>query len=424
MSKGKTVKGSTTGPLVNDKLEATTQLWRVSPYNFCKEVRSQMTLPEKVDICDLTLREGRQLEGVSLTMDEVLLIAEKLVDAGVSMLQVHHDEPKEILEIKKRFPKTTVEALVHPTAALNPVLCKKEVDMNVDHGADIVNMALSFSDNQMCLFESMAGARISREEAIERAVNSVIYAKSKKTTVACLIQDFMRIDLDLLKSITRKLVDAGASIIYLDDITGQSLYPVYKYLVSEMKKALPDARIGLHTHNDMGLGTASLYAGLESGASIIQASVNGLGERAGIAPLAEVAAVIQLWYGINTGIKLEKMRELSQLVSDITKWPMPLKMPCVGEQAFSHLVEVHYCAPPDGYWAYTCWHPSIFGNQMKTMLGHYSGPWAIRTMAGELGVSIPDDKVETVLARVRSEIRWRKRKLQPEEFLKIVEEVS
>ncbi|HEY7678252.1 MAG TPA: hypothetical protein VIG69_14350, partial [Candidatus Methylomirabilis sp.] len=194
--------------LVNGTLEATTERWRVSPYNFCPEVRAQMTLPERVQICDLTLREGRQLEGVSLTRDEVLLLAEKLVEAGVAMLQVHHDDPQEMLQIKKRFPRVTIEALVHPTAVLNPALCKQEVDLNVDHGADIVDMAFSFSDNQMCLFESMAGARISREEAVQRAVGSVAYAVGKGTTVACLIQDFMRIDLDLLKRVTRQLVDA------------------------------------------------------------------------------------------------------------------------------------------------------------------------------------------------------------------------
>ncbi len=411
-------------PPMNDKLEATTELWRISPHNFCDEIRSQMTLPEKVQICDLTLREGRQLEGVSLRRDEVLLLAEKLVEAGVTMLQVHHDDPDEMLEIKKRFPNVTVEALVHPTAVLNPDLCKQEVDMNVDHGADIVDMAFSFSDNQMCLFESMAGARISREEAVDRAVNSVGYAGSKNVTVGCLIQDFMRIDLDLLKSVTRKMVDAGASIIRLDDITGQAICSVYTYLVREMKRTLPDTRIALHTHNDIGMATASLYAGLEGGAEIIDASVNGLGERAGIAPLAEVAAVVQIWYGFDAGIKLEKMKDLAQLVADITKWPIPPKMACVGDQAFSHLVEVHYCVPPDGFWAYMHWDPAIFGNHMKTMLGHYSGPWAIRSMAKELGVTIPDGKVQAVLERVRSEIRWRKRRLEPEEFRRIVEEVS
>ena len=175
--------------LVNKKLEATTELWRISPLNFCDKVRSQMTLPKKVHLCDITLREGRQLEGVSLRLDEVLLLAEKLIEAGVSMLQVHHDEPKEMMEIKKRFPDVKVEGLVHPTAALDSAKCKPVVDEMVDHGADIVTLSMNFSDNQMPLYETMAGSRISRDEALDRSVRAVEYAKSKGRTVLCLIPE-------------------------------------------------------------------------------------------------------------------------------------------------------------------------------------------------------------------------------------------
>ncbi len=411
-------------PPVNDKLEATTKLWYISPHNFCDEVRSQMMLPKKVQICDMTLREGRQLEGLSLRQDEVVLLAEKLAEAGVTMLQVHGDDPEDVLEIKKRLPNVMVEAMIHPTAGLDPATCKQAVDEIVDHRVDIVNLSFSFSDPQMPVYETMAGARISREEAIDRAVNAVSYAKSKSEGVSFLIQDPMRMDLGLLKSIVRKMVDAGATIIRLDDIVGQAIYPAYRYVFREMKKAFPDVRFAFHVHNDFGMGAAALYAALEGGAEILDVCVNGLGERAGVAPLAEVAAVVQIGYGLDAGIKLEKMKELSQLVADITKWPVPPKMPCVGDQAFSDVVEVHYSQPPDGEWAYRQWKAEIFGNRTRTLLGRYSGPWAIRSKARELGVTIPDEKVQAVLERIRSEFRWRKRGLQDEEFRRIVKELD
>ena len=131
-----------------------------------------MSLPKRVQICDITLREGRQLEGVSLSLDEVLLLAEKLAEAGVTMIQVHHHEPQEAIEIKKRFPSLKVEGMVHPTAALDPVMCKQAVDGIVDHGADIVDLCVHFSDAQMPLYETMAGSRISHKEAIDRAMDS------------------------------------------------------------------------------------------------------------------------------------------------------------------------------------------------------------------------------------------------------------
>ncbi|MCE2453831.1 MAG: hypothetical protein J4F48_13695 [Nitrospinae bacterium] len=214
-------------------------------------------------------------------------------------------------------------------------------------------------------------------------------------------------------------------MIKLDDINGMAITPVYTYVVREMKRLLPGTQIGLHTHNDIGMACAALYAGLEGGADLIDACVNGLGERAHIAPLAEVAAVIQIYYGIDCGIKLDKMYELSRLVSDIMKWPMTDTMPFVGKTAFSHLVEVHYCVPDteEGFWAYSCMKPEMFGNGMHNLLGHYSGNWAIRTKARELGLNLPQEKEKDVVERVRTEIRWRKRQLGNEEFEAIVREV-
>jgi isopropylmalate/homocitrate/citramalate synthase len=413
---------------VNSKLEPVTDLWRISQHCFSEEIRSKMTLPRKLQLCDITLREGRQLPGVSLRRDEVILIADKLVEAGVSMLQMHHDDPQEMEEVKKRHPGVIIEALVHPTAVLNPELAKVEVDVNFDHGADYTTLCFSFSPHQMCLFESMAGARITIEQAIERAVGSVEYARRKagpNRKVGCLIQDMTRIPIERLAEVCGKLVKAGANMIKLDDINGMAIYPVYTYVVREMKRLLPNTEIGLHTHNDIGMATASLYAGLEGGADIIDACVNGLGERAQIAPLAEIASVIQIYYGIDCGIKLEKMTELSRLVADLTKIPLSETMPIVGRTAFSHLVEVHYAVPDseEGFWAYLSMKPEMFGNSQLNLLGHYSGPWAVRAKAKELGVTIPKGREPAVVERVRTEIRWRKRQLTDQEFRKIVAEV-
>jgi isopropylmalate/homocitrate/citramalate synthase len=414
---------------VNSKLEAITDLWRISQHCFSEEIRSKMTISPNLKLCDITLREGRQLPGVSLRRDEVLLIADKLVEAGVGMLQMHHDDPQEMEEVKKRHPKVTIEALVHPTAVLNPEMAKGEVDMNFDHGADYTTLCFSFSPEQMCLFESMAGARISIEEAIERAMGSVEYARKKagKTKkVGCLIQDCTRIPIERLAEVCGKLVDAGADMIKLDDINGMAITPVYTHVVREMKRLLPNTEIGLHTHNDIGLATAAIYAGVEGGADLIDACVNGLGERAHIAPLAEIAAVVQIYYGVDLGIKLDKMTELSRLVSDVMKWPMTDTTPFVGKTAYSHLVEVHYCVPEgeEGFWAYLCMKPEMFGNTQHNLLGHYSGPWAVRTKAKELGLKIASGKEPAVVQQVRSEIRWRKRQLTNEEFRKIVETVG
>jgi isopropylmalate/homocitrate/citramalate synthase len=142
----------------------------------------------------------------------------------------------------------------------------------VDHGADIVEMPFVFSDSQMCLYDSMAGARISREEAIDRALKSVVYAKSKAPSVCCLIEDFMRMDLGFFKSVARKMVEAGATIIRLDTSIPHHL-PAYRYVVRD--QGFPDITVRFTHTTTMGWCCCT-HAGVEGGAEIIDASVNGL----------------------------------------------------------------------------------------------------------------------------------------------------
>jgi isopropylmalate/homocitrate/citramalate synthase len=101
-------------------------------------------------------------------------------------------------------------------------------------------------------------------------------------------------------------------------------------------------------------------------------------------------------------------------------------MPFVGKTAFSHLVEVHYCVPDteEGFWAYLCMKPEMFGNKQHNLLGHYSGPWAVRTKAKEIGITIPPGKEQDVIKKLRTEIRFRKRQIENDEFAEIVASVS
>jgi isopropylmalate/homocitrate/citramalate synthase len=94
--------------------------WAVSPYNFDPAVNAGMHLPPKVQILDLTLREGRQVEGVSLRIEDVVEYAKRADAAGISVIEMHHDEPEEIRQVKKLGLKLKIQALVHPTASLNP----------------------------------------------------------------------------------------------------------------------------------------------------------------------------------------------------------------------------------------------------------------------------------------------------------------
>ncbi len=116
------------------------------------------------------------------------------------------------------------------------------------------------------------------------------------------------------------------------------------------------------------------------------------------------------------------MTELSQLVAATMPWPMADTMPFVGKTAFSHLVEVHYCVPDteEGFWSYLSMKPEIFGNTQHNLLGHYSGPWAVRAKARELGLTIPEGREPQVIEKLRGKIQSVRRQLSDAEFTDIV----
>jgi isopropylmalate/homocitrate/citramalate synthase len=393
--------------------------WAVSPYNFDATIRAGMTLPPHVTICDLTLREGRQFEGVNLRKDDVILVAQKLADAGVPMIQMHHDDPEEISEIKALDLGFEIEVLIHPTAALNPETCRREVDLCLESGADIVCLAFAVSEYNFALYESMGGLSISPQEALDLAADAVRHAKQQGAKVCALLMDFSRMDLDWLITIAKTLADAGADIVRLDDICAPIIPAVYKHHVRRVKDAIPDTTIAVHSHNDFGLGAAALYASIEGGADIVDAGVNGLGERAGIPNLAEVASVVEILYGFDTGIHLEKMTDLSRLVADVWNVPLNPNLPVVGDRAFSHAAEVHYVLPESDRWSFNAWAPETVGNQAHIPWCAYSGPYGIRRKAKELDLELSESQVENLLAGIREHIRRRKRTVTDAEFRRL-----
>ena len=104
-------------------------MWAVSPYNFDPAIRAAMNLPKQIQLMDMTLREGRQVDGVSIGLDEVVEFARRIDAVGIPIIEMHHDDPEEIRQVKKLGLDLRVQALVHPTAALNPELCKQEIDL-------------------------------------------------------------------------------------------------------------------------------------------------------------------------------------------------------------------------------------------------------------------------------------------------------
>ncbi|MFQ5860477.1 MAG: LeuA family protein [Dehalococcoidia bacterium] len=399
-------------------------LWAVSPYNYAESVRADMHLPPQVTVMDLTLREGRQVDGVSLRLEEVVELARRLDAAGVPAIEMHHDDPDEIREVKKLGLKLQVMALVHPTAALNPETCRHEVDLCVDAGSDIVCLALAISDYNFALYESMGDLKVNRQQALDLACEAVQYAKSTGVKVSCNMMDFSRVDLEWLKTIVRRLVEAGSDIMRIDDICAPCMPAVYKHHIREVKRVIPHTPVAIHTHDDFGLATAGQLAALEGGAEILEGTINGLGERAGVPNLAELVAILELFYGYDTGIRLDQMKALSEFVAQVFNQPVPASLPAVGERSFSHAAEVHYVLPEGDRWSFNAWAPEVAGNRAYIPMCHYSGPMAIRRKCKELGLGeLSREEALQVLEQVRQELRFRNHRMSDKLFTEIVHSV-
>ena len=176
-------------------------MWAVSPYCFDEKIRSDMHLPDTVQLMDMTLREGRQVAGVSVGIEEVLEFARRIDEVGVHIVEMHHDFIDEIKRTKAMGVKFRIQALVHPTAALNPEACREEIDLCLDAGADIICPAFAISDYNYKLVESMGGLTITREEALDRACEAIQYGKEQGAYMNPNLMDFSRLDLERLKTI-------------------------------------------------------------------------------------------------------------------------------------------------------------------------------------------------------------------------------
>lgn len=392
--------------------------WKVSAHNFDSRVREGMHLPAQVEIVDLTLREGRQVAGTALTLDEVLEYARRSRAAGFRTLEMHHSEPEEIRRVKELDIGIAVQSLVHPTASLNPETCRREIDESLHVGADIICLSAMVSDYNFSLIQELGGVDFTREMALEAICEAVQHGKQQGATISVLLADHTRLPVDRLRKFSEQLVSAGADIIRLDDICAPCSPPVYRYLASEVKSVIGDARLAIHSHNDFDLAVASQLASLEGGADILEGSVNGMGERAGIPSLASLAATLEVLYGYDTGVELAAMQELSDFVADTWGIPVAERFPIVGRNAFSHSVGVHYV---DNEWAFNAWMPHVVGNKAYIPMGMFSGPRASRKRARDLGLGeLSDDQSARVNHLVREELRRTQTELSDEQFAGLV----
>ena len=267
-------------------------------------------------MADVTLREGEQGSEASFTLEEKVALALRLDQIGVRQIEVGWPgksalDRDALRQLRQKGMKAKTQALVQ----IYQPDWKWQVDATLDCAPDIIALLHPTSELRLQWTD-----KLSHKEVIDRCREAVAYARGRGAIVALTPTDVTRTELDFLKQLVTAAVDAGAQRINLPDTVGVVMPGAFGFLVRQVSETVP-VPIHVHCHNDFGLALANILAAVEAGASIVDAAVNGLGERSGNPALDEVAAALELFYGLDTGIELEQLYSLSREVEILQACP-------------------------------------------------------------------------------------------------------
>ena len=266
-------------------------------------------------------------------------------------------------------------------------------DIDVSRACDVEWIAMYHSVSDIHLKSKL---RISREEALERSIRSIEYAKSHGLKLRFTLEDAGRADPSYLLRFISEVTRAGADRISLPDTVGGMLPQRMANLVC-MAKTVTHLPIDVHCHNDLGLALPNSLAGAEAGADQIHVSIDGLGERVGIASLAEVTMALKLLYNSERPFRYEMLSELSALVSTYTNNSIPTSKPIVGKNAYTHKAGTHLAAIIRSPEAYEIVPPKSVGNNRHVVFGELSGKNGAAYLLKILGVE-PNPDISKTLA--------------------------
>ncbi|MBC9796381.1 2-isopropylmalate synthase [Sinomicrobium weinanense] len=297
---------------------------------------------EKVQIFDTTLRDGEQVPGCKLNTKQKLVIAERLDELGVDVIEAGFpiSSPGDftsVVEIAKIVKNATVCGLTRAV--------KKDIEVAAEAlkfaKKPRIHTGIGTSDSHI-----KYKFKATREEIIERAVTAVAYARTFVDDVEFYAEDAGRTDNEFLARVCEAVIEAGATVLNIPDTTGYCLPEEYgakiKYL-KENIKGIEKAILSCHCHNDLGLATANSVAGVINGARQIECTINGIGERAGNTSLEEVVMILRQHPTLNldTNINSRLLYNTSQMVSESMGMPVQPNKAIVGANAFAHSSGIH-----------------------------------------------------------------------------------
>jgi len=381
-------------------------------------------MKDRVYIFDTTLRDGEQSPGASMNAAEKMRLAVQMEKLGVDIIEAGFPAASKgdldaVSQIAQKLEKIEIAALARTS--------KEDIDCAweaISHAVKPrIHTFIATSDIHMDY-----KLKMTREEVVKTAVESVKYARSLTDNVEFSAEDGSRSDRDFLCKVFEAAIEAGATTVNLPDTVGYAIPEEFSELVKYVMSHTPNihkAILSVHCHNDLGLATANTLAALNSGARQAEVTINGIGERAGNTSLEEVIMTLHTrpnFLPLSTEIKTNLIYPTSRLVSMITGILVQPNKAIVGANAFAHEAGIHQDGVLKNPMTYEIMKPEIIGlNKNMLVLGKHSGRHALRSRLKEIGYDLSDEELKLVFKKFK-ELADKKKHVVDEDLEVIVTE--
>lgn len=346
-----------------------------------------------VQLIDTTLRDGAQAPDVSFSYDDKYKIVKMLYNAGLKMFEaaipaMGESECRFVSDLSIDFPKCTFIAW-----------CRADIEdlkKAQSGGCKTIHIAFPVSELHM----SIMG--FNRKSVIERLVNLTNYAKEHFLTVSVGAQDASRAESDFLIQFIRTAYECGVTRVRISDTVGILSPATTMNLISAIKDKIPGCPLEFHAHNDLGMATANTITALQAGAEFASVTVNGIGERAGNAPIEEVVMAIYYATELNTSFETSEIYNICQTVSDMINVPIPRSKAVSGSHIFTHESGIHCNGQLKNNTAYEPYHPQSAGRDSSQFVaGTHSGKSGIKAILKNNGIYASSQLIDEFISIIR-----------------------
>ena len=347
----------------------------------------------KVEILDTTLREGEQTPGVSFKISQKIEIVKLLNRFGIDFIEVGHPiVSKDIYSFIEKVSNLNLDSKI----IAHSRLLKADIDQIIDLNVPWIGLFFDISEDHL---EKKYG--LNEEKALEMIIDSISYAKRHKLNVRFTAEDASRTNFEVLVKVAKLIEKAGADRFSFADTVGV-LHPskvssIFSRLATEIK--IP---IHGHFHNDFGLATANALQAVQSGATCVDVTVNGLGERCGISSLAEVVASLDELFNVKNSWNFKILNDISSYVGKISNITDNDTRPITGKNAFTHNAGLHVSSVIKDGALYEPVNPKKFNRKRHHYIDKFSGKDALSYRLKRLNIDLTEKELCELLFTIKS----------------------